>query len=87
MSFHHHVYAAPVQVYRERIDADRRQAHFEWGQRQMHQAAQYKFAVEQDATAHTEQFKANLERWASGYKAYLDMEQLRAFNNANFNWQ
>ncbi|ETV71809.1 hypothetical protein H257_12953 [Aphanomyces astaci] len=41
----------------------KRQAHFEWEQRQMHQAAaQYKYAVEQDATAHTAQFKANLER-------------------------
>ncbi|RQM29004.1 hypothetical protein B5M09_012455 [Aphanomyces astaci] len=119
-SFHHHVYAAPVQSQdqgwadhvrarehalhqRERIEADRRQAHFEWEQRQMHQAAtqykfaveqdatahttQYKFAVEQDATAHTAQFRANLEREASGYKAHLDMEQQRAFNNANLNWQ
>ncbi|RHY04976.1 hypothetical protein DYB36_013685 [Aphanomyces astaci] len=112
-SFHHHVYAAPVQAqgqgwvddvrarehalqqhemqlaaHRERIEADRRQAHFEWEQRQMHQAAaQYKYAVEQDATAHTAQFKANLEREASGYKAHLDMEQQRAFNNANLNWQ
>ncbi|KAF0707151.1 hypothetical protein AaE_013747 [Aphanomyces astaci] len=103
-SFHHHVYAAPVQAqsqgwvddvrarehalqqhemqlaaHRERIEADRRQAHFEWEQRQMHQAAaQYKYAVEQDATAHTAQFKANLEREASGYKAHLDMEQQHA---------
>ncbi|RLO02697.1 hypothetical protein DYB28_013839 [Aphanomyces astaci] len=54
----------------------------------MHQAAaQYKYAVEQDATAHTAQFKANLEREASGYKAHLDMEQQSAFNNANLNWQ
>ncbi|RHZ04260.1 hypothetical protein DYB26_015081 [Aphanomyces astaci] len=75
-------------AHRERIKADRRQAHFEWEQRQMHQAAaQYKYAVEQDATAHTAQFKANLERVASGYKAYLDLEQQRAFNNANLNWQ
>ncbi|RLO02732.1 hypothetical protein DYB28_014483 [Aphanomyces astaci] len=75
-------------AHRERIEADRRQAHFEWEQRQMHQAAaQYKYAVEQDATAHTAQFKANLEREASGYKAHFDMEQQRAFNNANLNWQ
>ncbi|RLO11604.1 hypothetical protein DYB28_006274 [Aphanomyces astaci] len=41
-------------AHRERIEAVWRQAHFEWEQRQMHQAAaQYKYAVEQDATAHT----------------------------------
>ncbi|RHY45523.1 hypothetical protein DYB38_008991, partial [Aphanomyces astaci] len=41
-------------AHREPIEEDRRVAHFEWEQRQMHQAAaQYKYAVEQDATAHT----------------------------------
>ncbi|RLN99724.1 hypothetical protein DYB28_006042 [Aphanomyces astaci] len=100
-SFHHHVYAAPVQAqsqgwadhvrarehalqqheiqlaaHRERIEADWCQAHFEWEQRQMHQAAaQYKYAVEQDATAHTAQFEANVEREESAYKAHLDLEQ------------
>ncbi|RHY00219.1 hypothetical protein DYB36_013330, partial [Aphanomyces astaci] len=39
-----------VTAHRDRIAADRRQAHFEWEQRQIHQAAaQYKYAVKHDA--------------------------------------
>ncbi|ETV75231.1 hypothetical protein H257_10425 [Aphanomyces astaci] len=67
-------------AHRERIAADGRQAHFEWEQRQIHEAAaQYKYAVKHDAAAHAAQFKANMEREASRHKVHLDTKQQRAF--------